>query len=58
MSDDQVLVLWGMVLVGWLGTIVGAYTEDSKKVRIAAGVWVVFWWLPPLTMLWIKGVFG
>lgn len=28
------------------------------KWRIGAAVWIIFWCFPPLTLLWIKGVFG
>lgn len=30
----------------------------SKKLRIAAAIWLVFWCLPPLATIWIAGVFG
>ena len=57
MSDEQVLALWVMIFVGPIGFI--AYLEGKHKaIRIAGVVWVVAWWLPPLAMLWIKGVFG
>ena len=56
--SDQAFALLVMLLVGFLAIPVCGAAEDSKKVRIAAGVWVAVWWLPSLTMLWIKGVFG
>jgi len=36
-----------------------AYFEGrTKAVRVAGAVWIAAWGLPPLVMLWIKGVFG
>ncbi len=57
MSDEQVIVLWMMLLVGFLGF--PAYFEGrTKAVRVAGAVWIAAWGLPPLALLWIKGVFG
>ena len=30
----------------------------NKWWRIGAFVWIVFWLLPPLALIWIKGVLG
>ena len=57
MSDQQVIALMLMPLAGFLGF--PAYFEGrTKATRIAGAVWVAAWWLPPLVMLWVKGVFG
>lgn len=58
MSDGQELALWAMLVVGIPGMAVATTRENSKKLRISGAVWVVFWWLPPLTLVWTKGVFG
>ena len=49
--------LWVMFLVGAMGTPVFIESEH-EEFRVAAAVWVAVWWLPPLVMLWVKGVFG
>jgi len=50
-SDQQVIAL---MLLGF-----PAYFEGrTKAVRVAGAVWIAAWGLPPLAMLWIKGVFG
>ena len=51
------MTLWLMLLVGFLGTY-PFVNENSVRVRVAGAVWCVIWWLPPMTTLWIKGVFG
>ena len=57
MSDQQLIALILMLLVGAFGF--AAYFEGRTKAsRIAGMMWVAAWWLPPLVMLWIKGVFG
>ena len=59
MSDMQFGALFFMILIGIPGVIATVETPIiSKRIRIAGMVWVVFWWLPPLTLIWIKGVFG
>lgn len=54
---EQAGALWLMLFVGAFGIPVFADSEH-KAIRIAAAVWVALWWLPPLAMLWIRGVFG
>ena len=61
MSDQQFFALWMMLLVGMFGLPVYFESEHESKhkaTRIAGAVWAAVWWLPPLAMLWIKGVFG
>jgi hypothetical protein len=58
-SDMQFGALFVMLVVGIPGVIAAVEPPRvSKRIRIAGMVWVVFWWLPPLTLIWIKGVFG
>ena len=72
MSEGQAMVLWLMFIIGifsvpvlcssyWrIGSDMVLYRgyDYSKKWRIAAAIWLVFWCFPPLAILWIKGVFG
>ncbi len=61
MSDQQFFALCMMLLVGMFGLpvyIESEYERKHKAVLIAGTVWIAAWWLPPLAMLWIKGVFG
>ena len=58
MIDGQVMALCVMFLVGFVGLAWTEQRNSPKKLRIAGLVWAVAWWLPPLTLLWIKGVFG
>lgn len=72
MTDAQILSLFMMLLIGFfsvpvlcskdwrIGSDMVLYSGYvySKKWRIAAAIWLVFWWLPPLLLLWVKGVFG
>ena len=61
MSDQQFFALGMMLLVGMFGLpvyIESEYERKHKAVLIAGTVWIAAWWLPPLAMLWIKGVFG
>lgn len=58
MSEDQFVALWMMLVIGMPGVLVAIDSCASKRVRVAGGVWVALWWLPPLAMLWVKGVFG
>jgi hypothetical protein len=57
-SDGQMMALWIMLLIGIPGVLVAMDSSITKRIRIAGAVWVVVWWLPPLVLLWIKGVFG
>ena len=57
MSVDLIIALILMLFVGNLAISLIAEAE-TRRGRIAAGVWVAVWWFPPLVMLWIKGVFG
>ena len=57
MSDDQMLALIFMFFTGALGFFALA-PELPRKVRTLGVVWIAFWWLPSLSTLWIKGVFG
>jgi hypothetical protein len=60
-SDMQFFALSMMLLVGMFGLPVyleSEYERKHKATRIAGAVWIAVWWLPPLAMLWIKGVFG
>ena len=57
MSDQQTIALMLMPLAGMAGLHL-FFEGRTKAVRIAGAVWVAVWWLPPFTMLWIKGVFG
>jgi hypothetical protein len=51
--------LWAMLLIGIPGACAAFEPAGgSKRVRIGGVAWVALWWLPPMTMLWIKGVFG
>ena len=73
MSDGQVIALWLMLFIGAGGGLPVLCSKEwsigrdmvpysgylyGKKWRIAAAVWVAAWWLPPLALLWVKGVFG
>ena len=59
MSDMQFGALWAMLLIGMPGACAAFEPAGgSKRVRIGGVVWVALWWLPPMTMLWIRGVFG
>ena len=57
--SEQAGALWAMFFIGIPGVLVALGDPFvSRGVRIAGGVWVAVWWLPPLVMLWVKGVFG
>ena len=58
MSDQQQITLCMMFVVGMVGFLLFESPNNSKKLRIAGGVWAVVWCFPPMAMLWIKGVFG
>jgi hypothetical protein len=56
-SESQFVALWLMAIVG-LACVPVFIDGGSKRWRIAGAVWAVVWWLPPLVLLWTKGVFG
>jgi len=56
-SDMQFGALLLMAIVGFAGVPV-FIDGGSKRWRIAGAVWAAMWWLPPLVLLWVKGVFG
>ena len=58
MSEMQFRVLGAMLFIGIPGVLVAMEPSNSRKLRIAGAVWTALWWLPPLVLLWIKGVFG
>jgi hypothetical protein len=56
-SEAQFFALLLMAIVGF--ACVPVFIDGgSKRWRIAGAVWAVVWWLPPLVLLWVKGVFG
>ena len=57
MSVAQGLCLFGMASLSLLSliTLIG---DVSKRTRFWVLVWAFFWGLPPMLVLWIKGVFG
>ncbi len=57
MSEAQFFALLLMAIVGFAGVPV-FIDGGSKRWRIAGAVWAAMWWLPPLVLLWVKGVFG
>ncbi len=57
MSESQFFALLFMAIVGFAGVPV-FIDGGRKRWRIAGAVWAVAWWLPPLVLLWVKGVFG
>jgi hypothetical protein len=56
-SESQFFALLFMAIVGFAGVPV-FIDGGRKRWRIAGAVWAVAWWLPPLVLLWVKGVFG
>jgi len=55
--ESQVFALMFMAIVGF-ACVPFFIDGTSKRNRIAGAVWAAVWWLPPLVLLWTKGVFG
>ena len=57
MSDSQFEALLFMFVVGLFGLPLAA-EKNGRVIRTIGMAWTAVWWLPPLAMLWVKGVFG
>jgi hypothetical protein len=56
MSPEQGAMLWLMFIIGLAGM---PMVFEGKGIMPKIGyAWMAFWWLPPLAIVWVKGVFG